>query len=327
LAEWWLDEGVGEHRAALVEDGAIVEAAIDRLDARLRVGAIVAATLGERVGGGAWAATAAGDAILEAVPAGVSQGAILHVEVVREVIPEAGRAKPARVRASDARERPAPPLADRLTGAPVRRLGPHEGERLERAGWSALIEEAASGEIGFAGGALRLSPTPAMALFDVDGLGAPADLAISGARAAAEAIRRLAIGGSIGIDLPTAPAPVRRAAAEAIDAVLPPPFERTAVNGFGFVQIVRPRARASIPEVVRADPVLTAAIELLRRASFGHGARRLVATPAVVARIAARADWLDALAARVGGAIALRADPGSAISAGYVEPVGQVSPA
>jgi hypothetical protein len=327
LAEWWLDEGVGEHRAALVEDGTIVEAAIDRLDKRLRLGAVIAVRLGERVGGGAWVATAAGDAILEAVPAGLSQGGTLRAEVVREAIPEPGRAKPPRLRASEAAERAAPALGDRLVGAPVRRLGGHEGERLEGVGWPALIEEAASGEIAFAGGALRLSPTPAMALFDVDGPGSPADLTLSGARAAAKAIRRLAIGGSIGIALPPATAPARRAAAEAIDAILPAPFERTAVNGFGFVQIVRPRPRASIPELVRADPVLTAAIELLRRGAFGHGPRRLVAAPPVIARIAARPDWVEALATRVGGAVGLRADPAAAISVAYVEPHGQAAPA
>ena len=100
MAEWLLDEGVGEHRAALVEQGAIVEAAIDRLDARLRVGAVVAATLGERVGAGAWIATAHGDAILEAVPAGLSQGRALTVEIVREALPEPGRVKPARARST-----------------------------------------------------------------------------------------------------------------------------------------------------------------------------------------------------------------------------------
>ncbi|WP_419826807.1 ribonuclease [Sphingomonas sp.] len=327
MAEWLLDEGVGEHRAALLDGGEIIEAAIDRLDGRLRVGAVVACRLGEKVGGGAWVAMSAGDAIVEAVPAGVSQGGELLVEVVREAIPEPGRAKPARVRATDRPERAAPRLADRLTGFPVRRLGGHEGERLERAGWSALVEEAASGEIDFPGGALRLSPTPAMALFDVDGAGPPGELAVAGARAAAAAIRRLAIGGSIGIDLPTAPAQARRAAADAIDATLPPPFERTAVNGFGFVQIVRPRPRASIPELVRADPVLTAALELLRRGGTGHGPRRLVAAPAVIARIAARAEWTEELAARAGGAVALRPDPGTAISTAYVELLGQIPPA
>ena len=49
-------------------------------------------------------------------------------------------------------------------------------------------------------------------------------------------------------------------AAAAIDAHLPRPFERTAVNGFGFVQIVRPRSRASL-------------VELAERSRRGRGAR------------------------------------------------------
>lgn len=320
MAEWWLDEGIGEHRAALIADGEILEAAIDRLDERLRLGAVVAAKLGERVGRGAWIATALGDAILETVPPGVSQGRTLLVEIVREAIPEPGRLKPARARISDAdTERVASSLAARL--GCVRRVSGHDADGLEAAGWSELIEQATSGEIDFPGGHLRLSPTPAMALFDVDGALPPAELAVAGARAAALAVRRLAIGGSIGIDLPTLSAKAERAAAAAaIDDTLPQPFERTAVNGFGFVQIVRPRPRASIPELVRADLALTAALALLAIAARGHGPRGLAAAPAVIARIDARPDWIDALARTVGGTIALRADATLAISAGHVEP-------
>ena len=322
MAEWWLDEGIGEHRAVLVADGEILEALIDRLDARLRVGAVVSAKLGERVGAGAWIATAQGDAILESVPHGLSQGRTLLVEIVREVLPEPGRLKPARARASDAAtERAAPTLAERLMGAPVRRLVAHEPDRLEQAGWSELIEQALTGEIDFPGGHLRLSPTPAMTLFDVDGALPPVELAVAGARASAQAIRRLAIGGSIGIDLPTLGSKAERATAgAAIDAVLPQPFERTAVNGFGFVQIVRPRPRASIPELVRADPALTAALALLRVAARGIGPRRLVAAPTVIARIEAQPDWIDALARLTGGGVGLRANATLAISAGHVEP-------
>ena len=322
MAEWLLDEGIGEHRAALVEGDIIIEAAIDRLDDRLRLGAVVTAKLGERVGGGAWLSTPQGDAILEAVPRGLSQGRSLLVEIVREAIPEPGRLKPPRARASDAEaEHPAPTLAERLQGAPIRRLSPHEPDRLEQAGWSELLEQAETGEIDFPGGALRLSPTPAMALFDIDGTLPAADLALAGGRAAAEAIRRLAIGGSIGLDLPTLGSKAERAAAAAmIDATLPPPFERTAVNGFGFMQIIRPRPRASIPELVRSDPALTAVLRLLRVGAHGHGARRLVAAPPVIARLEARPDWIEALARMTGGTVSLRADPGLAISAGHVEP-------
>jgi hypothetical protein len=318
LAEWLLDEGIGEHRAALIDGDTILEAAIDRLDERLRVGAVVPAKLGERVGQGAWLATAQGDAILDSVPRGLSQGRALLVEIVREAIPEPGRLKPPRARASDATEaRAAPTLAERLPDP--RRLSAHEPDRLEQAGWSELIEQAETGEIDFPGGALRLSPTPAMALFDVDGALPPADLAILGARAAAQAVRRLAIGGSIGIDLPTLGSKAERAAAaQAIDDILPQPFERTAVNGFGFVQIVRPRPRASIPELVRADPALAAALALLRRAARGHGPRTLVAAPAVIDRL--QPGWIDQLARRAGGAIGLRAEPALAISAAHVEP-------
>jgi hypothetical protein len=128
--------------------------------------------------------------------------------------------------------------------------------------------------------------------------------------------------GSIGIDLPTLSDRAERlAAAAAIDALLPQPFERTAVNGFGFLQIVRRRSGASLMELLAADPVQAAARALLRRAerARGRGGMALAAAPAVIARLEVRPDWLDLLRRRTGASLALRADPALAISAGHAQ--------
>jgi hypothetical protein len=329
LAEWLYEAGIGEARAALVEDDTILAAAIETDDPAPRPGAILPARLlRQQVAGrrGIVLLDDGAELLLEPLPPGVSEGSRLLVEIVREAISEPGRPKRAKARPAPAGAVPQPglDLAARLRGGqlPVVILSNFGPDRLERAGWSELIEEAVTGEIGFPGGGLRLSLTPAMTLFDVDGVLSPAELACAGAAAAAHAIRRMDIGGSIGIDLPTLVAKAeRQAAAAAFDAVLPQPFERTAVNGFGFLQIVRPRPRASLPERLREDPAGAAARALLRRAERtpGAGLRTLVAAPAVIDRIAGRADWLAELTRRVGAGIALRSDPRRAISAGYVQ--------
>ena len=146
------------------------------------------------------------------------------------------------------------------------------------------------------------------------------ELAVRGAAEAAKAIRRLDIGGSIGIDLPTAGSKeTRQDAAAAIDALLPQPFERTAVNGFGFLQVVRPRRRASLIELAQ-DRAPFEARALLRRAAFETaGAKRLVAHPAVIRVLETHPDWLNALGSQLGGAISLRADAALPMSGGYAE--------
>ena len=254
------------------------------------------------------------------MPPKLTEGQALRVEIVREAIAEAGRAKHAKGRVTDEPPRPGPSLAERIGSfTPHRGPGP---DAFEQAGWSELLEEAASGEIAFQGGALRMSLTPAMTLFDVDGALPPAALAAAGAEAAGRAIRRLGISGSIGIDLPTLAAREERlAAAAALDRVLPQPFERTAVNGFGFLQIVRRRERASLPELLQSDPVGAAARALLRRAerSAGAGEHILRAAPAVAARLRERPDWLDMLARRIGAPVSLLEESGLAISAGHVQ--------
>jgi transposase len=105
-----------------------------------------------------------------------------------------------------------------------------------------------------------------------------------------------------------------------LDAILPQPFERTAVNGFGFLQVVRRRARASIPERLQADPAGAAARALLRRAERapGAGERTLHAHPAVVQRLQSEAGWLSDLATRLGVPVALRPGPALSISGGHV---------
>jgi hypothetical protein len=312
LAEWLYEEGIGENRAILVEDGAIIEAAIELPG--LRAGAVVPARL-TKIAGIATLDDGT-EAIVAAAP-GLTEGAAFRAEIVREAVPEAGRPRPPKVRPTDLPLRAGPALKERIgTPAPAPGHGP---DLFEQAGWSELLEEAATGEIAFDCGALRMSVTPAMTLFDVDGALPPEALALAGAEAAARAILRLGITGSIGIDLPTLPRNQRQAAAGAIDAILPQPFERTAVNGFGFLQIVRRRSRASIPELVQTDPVLAAARALLRRAERLHGAVAIHAATRVIAALESRPDWLAQLERRNGGAVTLLGAPGLAISAGHVQ--------
>jgi hypothetical protein len=326
LAEWLYEEGIGENRVALVEQGEIVEAEIE-LPGQVRAGSVLKARLatilvaGKR---GIAALAGGGEALVEPLPPKLAEGSAIHVEITREAVPEKGRPKLPKAKVTDAAEKSGPSLLERIaaSGLLVTKLTHFDEDRLEAAGWSALIEEAQSGEIPFQGGSLRMSLTPAMTLFDVDGALLPRILAVAGAAAAGRAIRRFGIAGSIGIDLPTLPSrDDRQAAAAALDAALPIPFERTAVNGFGFLQIVRKRRRASLPEMVQSDPIGASARLLLRWAerTSGPGERTLRAAPAVIARIEQNLHWLELLAKRTGARARLHAEPGLAISAGHVQ--------
>jgi hypothetical protein len=325
MAEWLMEDGIGERRAALVEDGRLLEMALEwDGDPLPRAGAIGAARLrraADATGRGVVELWEGGDALLSPVPPGLTVGGALLVEVVREAIPEGSGVKPPRVRPAPigGEPCPGPDLARRLaTGPhPVRRPG--RQEHLSDWGWDEAVEAAETGVVATPDLPLRISLTPAMTLIDVDGTIAPAQLAVAGARAAGAAIRRFDLTGSIGIDLPTLPGkPERQAAAGALDAVLPPPFERTGVNGFGFLQLVRRRLRRSVMERLAADPVGAATRRLLARGvrAGGRGPLTLSAHPSVTARIAAGPGWLDALATQVGAPVTLRPDPRLAISAG-----------
>jgi ribonuclease G len=316
LPEWLIERGIGETRAALVDGGEIVEARIE-LDGTTRAGSIIAARLTSNGTNGRNAVARDEGGVEYLLPRGapaVTEGAALTIKVTREAIPGSEPWKRPLARLTDEAERSTAPLDGEVLPFPA------PADRLGKAGWNELIEEARSGLVRFAGGELRISPTPAMTLIDVDGYLDAGELAVAGAREAARAVRHLDIGGSIGIDLPTAGSKAaRQAAAEAIDAALPQPFERTAVNGFGFVQIVRPRLRASLVELAQDRAAFEARALLRRTAIEPPGPKQLVAHPAVIAILESRPEWIEALSRQVGGAVGLRADAALPISGAYAE--------
>jgi len=304
LPEWVIERGIGETRAALIEDGEIVEARVRR-DGVIPAGTVLEAKLvavAPRV-----TVEAAGETfLLPRGVSGVSEGRSLFIEVTREALGGSEPWKRGLARVTSDEPRPAPPFAEG-----------HEGSI---AGWDDLLEEARSGIVSFNGGELRIEPTAAMTMIDVDGWLAPPLLAQVAAWAAARTIRRLDIGGSVGIDFPTlGDKQARQDVDRVLEDYLSKPSERTAINGFGFVQVVRPRPRASLVELAR-DRAPFEARSLLRRAgSEPPGSKRLVAHPAVIALLEKNRDWLDALGRQLGGNIGLRADPSLTMSGGYAE--------
>lgn len=305
--EWLTERGIGETRYALVEDGQIIEARVVR-DGLHVAGTILKAQL-KQVGRNGIAIANGEEFLLPKAAHGVTQGASFNIEVTREALGGTEPWKRPIARQTSEEPREAPVLQGRLAA----------NRELDESGWPDLVEEARSGNVTFPGGELRVSLTPAMTLIDVDGQLPPAELAVAGARAAAHAIRRHGIGGSIGIDLPTVGSKeVRQATAAAVDEILPLPFERTAVNGFGFLQIVRPRRHASLFELAQDRAEFEARV-LLRRAAREVGAIRLAAHPAVIAVLEANDGWIDQLSHQVGGHVALRGDPSLAISGGHAQ--------
>lgn len=328
MAEWLYEEGIGEARAALIENGRLVEALIERESDAARAGAVVQGRLINTViprKRGIVRLVSGEEALLEPLPPRLAEGANVLVEILREAISEEGRPKRAKARVAPPGVKPHPGASllqrIRATGVPVVPCPAHEEDRLEAHGWSELLEEAMSGEIGTEAAALRLFLTPAMLLIDVDGSLPPAQLGPKGAKLAAQTVRRMGLTGSIGIDLPTMNnKDERMIAAAQIDKYLPLPFERTAVNGFGFLQIIRRRERANLMELMREDPVLAATLALLRRAErHGNGGPvTMTAAPAVVGLLRKRSDWIDLLARRRGGDIGLQADPALSLSGSHV---------
>ena len=317
---WLVEEGIGEHRAIRLDGDRIVEARTQWPD-ELAAGLVADAVLVSRASGSrrGTARFASGeDVLVDRLPPSASEGAPIRLEVTRPALGEHGRRKLARAKPTETSPRPAPTLAERL------RAEGHEVRVVREfpAGDGAeLAAEAFAGEVAFPGGALQFSPTPAMLLIDVDGTLDPRALALAAIGPLSDALRRFDAGGSIGIDFPTlADKADRRAVDDALAAALAGwPHERTAMNGFGFVQLVARLERPSLLHRARFQPAGMAARKLLRQAEFlqGPGAVLLSGHPALEPQL--RPDWLDELARRTGREVRWQAQPGLALEAPQVQ--------
>jgi MAF protein len=255
------------------------------------------------------------EALVDRLPASSREGAQVRLEVARAAIAERGRLKHAQARPSEEPPRPAPSLAETLAGDVVRRFP---------AGmWEDIWAEAWAGEVAFPSGSLVFSATPAMMLVDIDGAAPPAILAREAVVPLARAVRRFDLGGSIGIDFPSLE---RKDDRRAVDAALDEslagwPHERTAMNGFGFVQLVARLERPSLLHRLSLSPAGAAARMLLRRAEQVEqpGALLLTAHPAVTAKLSD--DWRAQLARRTGREVRLAGDPGLALDGGFAQAV------
>jgi hypothetical protein len=314
LAEWLYEAGIGENRAILVEDDCIIEARIEWPG--LRVGTVAEARLTRILvpGRRGIATIDSGEEVLVEPLDRTTEGGVLNVEIVRDAIPEPGAVKRAKGRITDAPRGKGADLATQI--GTHHRIDLRDRDLFEDAGWSELLEQAANGVVPFIDGTVQISLTPAMTLIDVDGTLPPLPLAIAGAKAAARAIRRFGIAGNIGIDLPTVAGKTERMAiADAFDAELPQPYERTAVNGFGFLQLIRPRTVASILERAQFDAPRFAAVALIRRIQRAGivGAAQVTAPANVIDIFHNNPNWLQQVERQNGGPVSLRVDRNTSI--------------
>ena len=321
MAEWLLERGIGEDRAVRIERGEIAEARLDWPGA-LVAGEVADAVLVARAAGSSRGTARwphGEEALVGKLPRDVSEGAPLRLEVTRAAIGERGRLKRAQARPTT-REPVRPDLAARLAaeGHTVR-----EVRRFPEGDWDALTTEALTGEVAFAGGALLFAPTPAMTVVDIDGALPSSQLALAAIPALASALRRLDLGGSIAVDFPTlADKADRRAVDGALCAALVDwPHERTAMNGFGLVQIVARLERPSLLHRARHSRTALLARQLLRRAEAvaEPGALLLTLHPALEARLTP--ERLAELARRTGREVRVATEPKLALEGAFAQAV------
>ncbi|WP_073975982.1 ribonuclease E/G [Erythrobacter donghaensis] len=319
MAEWLIEEGIGETRALLIE-GQQVRAAKVMWPGELAAGSRTTGKLTAKLKGtrrGVALLADGTEALVDHLPPHITEGQSLELVITRAPIAERGRLKRAQAR---------------IAGAGVPSPGPARPEgrvvrRFPTGLWEEVWHAASARSLDVPNGEILVSVTPAMTVIDIDGVGAPRDVALAAVPAIARALALFDLGGNIGIDFPTLQTKEdRRAVDAALDAELADwPHERTAMNGFGFVQLVARLEGPSLLHRFATARLGMAARMALRRgevaADVGAGSvLELRVHAALEAKL--KQPWLDELARRTGREVRIVADPALAIEAANAQLVG-----
>lgn len=296
MIEIWADNAPGERRAALVENGKIVEIHLQR-DLRPILGQYGTGRIDRKTPAGAYVVDGTGRELLIRGHIDETEGAYLDYQVSREEIAEPGRLKIAEAKAVEAvssdtdaewhwqqrLEALAPSIG--LVANPL-----DDQFDLAQAGFSA-VENAI----------VHFQRTKAGLVFDIDGTGDPFAINSAAAREIARLLRLFQIGGMVMIDFVAMESKAKRQEiAELFDAAASAdgrPFERSAINGFGLMQVVRSRPRPSVLDHlfginIGALSDETKAFWLYREAARSNGyGLRTVSTSTSVATLMLSPQW------------------------------------
>lgn len=302
---WFVERGIGEVRALLLERDEPIAAKL-YWPGELYAGGIVDAKLASKPSGkarGVAVARNGTEILVDRLPRDLTEGGHVSIAITRGPIAERGRFKRAQGR-----------IADGTTTASVFDDAT-EIRRFPSSAWEDVWTSASSGEVAFSGGSLLFSVTPAMTLIDIDGDLPPRELSIAAVPHIAHWLRLFDLGGSIGIDFPTLGTKADRKALDAAleQALADWPHERTAMNGFGFVQIVARLEGPSLLHRFATSRSGASARMFLRRAEMldGAGVTLLTVHPALERQL--RTEWIDELSRRTGRPIRVKTAPGLAI--------------
>jgi hypothetical protein len=315
-----IEHGIGENRALLIEGERVLAAKVI-WPGELAAGSCASGRLTAKLKGtrrGVAVLDNGTEVLVDHLAPSITEGQNLELVITRAPIAERGRLKRAQARVAGL---DAPPPVTPLSEGRILRRFP--------AGlWEEVWHAASSGSLDFPGGEILVSVTPAMTVIDIDGVGTPRDVALAAVPAIARALAWFDCGGNIGIDFPTLPTKEdRRAVDAALDAALADwPHERTAINGFGFVQLVARLTGPSLMHRFATARLGMAARMALRRAELAAdagGAGRVIELrvhPALKAKL--KAAWLAEAERRTGRVLEVVADPTLAIEGANAQLVG-----
>ncbi len=284
------DDAPGERRVGVFEDGVLVELHLHRNNA-LMWGETGTAKIKTKSSNSHFLRTSEKQDLLLRGEVTESVGKTLPFRIVREAIAEPGLLKLAEARRLTEDDKERSPDGQWASRFPKTRAGPAHMAAMSDALSAALT---CTAQVGHA--QISFQRTKLGLVIDVDGEGKALPINLAAAREIARLLRLYQVGGMVLIDFIAVNSKAeRQEIALAFDEAAAADergFERSAVNGFGLLQVVRARPRPSVLDMLFGTHIQSASDEtqalwLLRDAARepGIGTRTITAPPSV-------AQWL-----------------------------------